>query len=375
MAFHLSSSGTPTLPVQRRDVRGGRVQPTRKKAEENLIWKILAVAISIFLFACISAGFLGQSKSEFARNSRAEDDQEGGKILDSAQQVTKEDARTLIQSIEDIDIKMIGKVCGISLSRDHLSTCKNKEHGEIAHRLHILGERHSGTNVATELILKNFRIKLPSRSKLVKESPWINVEQYRKEYGLNSHKHSTQSDTGYYPGLSIVSIRNPYDWVQSMMKECYHCSKQQVKAKNDPDKFVSIPWTSGAHILPHEQFDNIFDLRNRKFCNHVSVASRRSDCVIIVRSESTILGDEQKAFVQRVKEMTGWDMVQKEPQQALGYFGRMGASTFNPATYIHKSIYLKSNYTSKDRRIIQAVRSAMDADFEQAVGYKTDLGI
>eukprot|EP00890_Picochlorum_soloecismus_P002130 jgi/Picsp_1/2918/NSC_01143-R1_conserved unknown protein [Ectocarpus siliculosus] len=374
MAFHLSSSGTPTLPVQRRDVRGGRVQPTRKKTEETLIWKILAVAIIIFLFACISAGFLGESKSEFARNSRAEDGK-GSNTLGSTQQVSEEDTNTLIQSIEDVDIQLISRVCGISLSKDHLSSCKNKEHGEIAHRLHILGERHSGTNVATELILKNFRIKLPSRSKLLKESPWINVEQYRKEYGLNSHKHNTQRDTGYYPGLSIVSIRNPYDWVRSMMKECYHCSKQQMKAKNDPERFVSIPWTRGAHILPHEQFDNIFDLRKRKFCNQVSVAAKRSDCVVIVNSESTILGDQQKALVHRVKEMTGWAMVHKEPQEALGYFGRMGASLFDPATYIHKSIYLKSNYTNTDRRIIQAVRSSMDADFERAVGYKTDLGI
>ena len=374
MAFHLSSSGTPTLPVQRRDVRGGRVQPSRKKTEENLIWKLLAVAIIIFLFACISAGFLGQSKSEFAQNSRYEDGK-GDTAVESTQ-ITKEDAETLTQAIEDINIQSINKACGTSLSKEDLFTCKNKEHGEIAHRLHILGERHSGTNVATELILKNFRIKLPNKSKLLKESPWINVEQYRKEYGLNSHKHNTQSDTGYYPGLSIVSIRNPYDWVQSMMKECYHCSKQQMKSKNDPDKFVSIPWTSGAHILPNERFDNIFDLRKKKFCNHLSVAARRSDCLMIIRAESTILGDQQKAFVQRVKAMTGWDMVQNEPQEVLGYFGRMGASTFNPAAYTRKSIYMKStNYTSKDRRIIQAVRSGLDAEFERAVGYRPDLGI
>lgn len=267
------------------------------------------------------------------------------------------------------DVAIINRECGLALEENSFEHCNNIGSRGVAHRLHTLGERHSGTNVATQLVLKNFHIVLPSRNQIAREFIWADVAKYREELGLNKHKHDSQVDSGYYEGLSVVSVRNPYDWVHSMMEECYHCALEQLSVVKDPDMFVTVPWTSGAHIAPHESFSNIFDLRQQKICNHIGTAAKRSDCVFFTRAEENLLEEHQQEFVSRVARMTGWEIHHGQPQSLTGYFGRMNRDAFDPIEYLDKSLYFKSNYTPLDAKIIKAVNRMMNADFESALGY------
>ena len=303
-----------------------------------------------------------------------------------------------------MDVDMINKLCNIDLRGEDLSQCKNKRLSTtnpaqppqyaIKRNLHILGERHSGTNVATELILQNFKIQLPTAFEIKKNFPGVNIAQFQvcskyhcfvgsryaiikdnlldlqREFGLNNHKHNTQEDKGYYPGLTIISMRNPYDWVAAMMEECYHCAKENLDAVNDPHRFVQLPFKKGAHVLPGELYHNIFDMRQRKFCNHIAVSAARSDCVIVIRAEDNVLRHQQENFVAMVERMTGWSLMHGSPRHVTGYFGRMKRTGFDVAAYIAKSLFLKTEHTNEDQKVISAVNKHMNAEFEQSLGFQ-----
>ena len=192
--------------------------------------------------------------------------------------------------------------------------------------------------------------------------------EFQREFGLNNHKHNTQGDYGYYPGLSIISIRNPFDWIRSMMRECYYCDAAQLIAiKKGVKEFLASPWTKGAHILPGEAYENVFDLRKKKFCNHLKTAYRRSDCVLIVRAEENILGLQQQRFVFKIANMTNWEITGETPKVLSKYLGRDSTQvSFNSSRYFSQSLLI---HPDLDPDFVQVVMESMDQNFEFALGY------
>lgn len=282
----------------------------------------------------------------------------------------------LLQSrLQGIDLKNLTAICGLppgaSLSLCGKKPFQGKERevsSPISHRIHILGERHSGTNAAADLAHTNFELSLVSKSYIRKRFPWVKAGEFQKEFGLNNHKHNTQADYGYYPGLSIISIRNPFDWIRSMMRECYFCDTAQlVGIRKGVREFLTLPWTKGAHILPGETYGNIFDLRKKKFCNHLKVAYKRSDCVLIVRAEENILHLQQERFIYQIANMTNWETIYETPMVLSRYLGRGSTrNSFNSSRYFSQSLLI---HPELDRDLVQVVRENMDHSFEFALGY------
>ena len=291
--------------------------------------------------------------------------------------------------LEDIDMKSLKSICGLPNDMD-VSMCFNargKAAGNINHsknlyrRIHILGERHSGTNAATDLAHANFDLTLISKDYIRSKFPWVKGEEFRKEFGITSHKHNIQQQKGYHPGLSIISMRNSYDWVRKMMEECYFCGKEQMKAveSGSIEEFLSAPWTDGAHISSNEKYTDIFDLRKKKFCNHLYVAATRSDCVIVVRAEENIMPGQQRAFIQKIQDMTRWALKHSQPKVLRSYLGRSSRTMFNPLAYFSSSLYFSRLETKKDwdnnlkesaRILVNLVDRKSDERFERALGYK-----
>lgn len=299
--------------------------------------------------------------------------QEGTQTLDED---TQREYETLVgKRLNEIDFESLLDICGLPRGAK-LSQCERKTHGDqteaehyqTAQKIHILGERHSGTNVATDIAHANFELTLVSKGFVHRKYPWVKNTEFGREFGLNSHKHNIQGNYGYYPGLSIVSIRNPYDWIRSMIRQCYFCDRSQLSAiRKGVREFLESPWTKGAHILPGEHYDNIFDLRKKKLCNHLRVAYERSDCVLLIRAEENVLSLQQQLFISKISNMTKWKQRNKSPKVFSTYLGRDSTQeSFNPSKYFSQSLLF---HPELDIDFVRAVRDHMDEEFEFALGY------
>jgi len=278
-------------------------------------------------------------------------------------------------SYPEFNLEVLNRVCEMDLTADDLARCQNKggegtEYAIVPH-LHVLGERHSGTNLVAKIIEKNFNVQYDYLKP--EDFPWVERMPIGSEFGLNRHKHNVQKDSGYYPGLSVLSMKNPYDWVYSMIQKCYFCSRSNQEAISDAQKFVNMVWKGGDHEDDFV-FQNLLEMRKKKICNHIKTAATRSDCLLMSRSEDTILAIHQQTFVWRVAEMTGWKMKQPMPQVDLGYSG-MNAEGVKiqgesiPVALLDKMMYGRRNFSREEELIIAAVNSIVDAEFERSLGY------
>jgi hypothetical protein len=262
----------------------------------------------------------------------------------------------------------------MDLSDEDLTRCQTKGGNSSAFvvvpHLHVLGERHSGTNLIAKMIEKNFDIRYDYLKP--EDFPWVKRMPIGSEFGLNRHKHNVQKDTGYYPGLSVLSVKNPYDWVHSMIQKCYFCASSNREAKSDAQKFVQMVWKGGDHEDDYV-FQNLLDMRKQKICNHIKIAATRSDCLLISRSEDTILALHQESFVLRAAEMTGWKMRQSMPLIDLGYSGMNAEGVAKDESIsvalMHKMMYGRRNFSREEESIIKAVNSVLDVEFERSLGY------
>ena len=305
------------------------------------------------------------------------------------QELVTDRRRTSGASYPELDLEAINTICArilpktfVRVNSESMVTCKDKRSGigdvnglvgaEVSKRVRVLGERHSGTNLAISLLMKHFNITKIDISQ--EDFPWVKLPKLKREFGINMHKHDVQKlddDGTYYPGLTVISVKNPYDWVASMMRKCYGCDPDNVV--RSPEEFVTKPWLKGDHIQKGENFKNIFDMRAKKLCNHIQVAAEKTDCVLFVRQEDNFLWHQQYKYLWRAAEMTGWQLSSKgigHGQQ--GYFGRAKTGPFTPIGYLEKSLYFANNYTTlseKDIKLIRAVNSVLDRDFELALGY------
>lgn len=143
----------------------------------------------------------------------------------------------LHERVGDVDVAGVMQACGIRA--DPLSLACTRR--PVEPRVYILGERHSGTNIASALAYSNFDLDMEPAPKVrAVLGPNVMVDDtVRKEFGMNNHKHNMQTPTGFYGGLSIICIRNPYDWIRAMMRECYFCEDRNKHAKT-VQEFVQV---------------------------------------------------------------------------------------------------------------------------------------
>ncbi|GAB4817483.1 hypothetical protein N2152v2_004529 [Parachlorella kessleri] len=83
--------------------------------------------------------------------------------------------------------------------------------------IHVVGERHSGTNAMEQLLRLNFDIKVDS--------------------SFTMHKHFLQPyprwPADYSRHLIVLTVVNVYDWVAAMRRSCYHCEALEGLALPD----------------------------------------------------------------------------------------------------------------------------------------------
>lgn len=291
---------------------------------------------------------------------------------DSSHQVST--TKTNYISYPEYNLEILNRVCKMDLRVDDLTRCHNKGGNNSAFvvvpHLHVLGERHSGTNLVAKMLENSFDIRYDYLKP--EDFPWVDSMPIGSEFGLNRHKHNIQKDIGYYPGLSVLSMKNPYDWVHSMIQKCYFCASSNQEAKSDAQKFVQMVWKGGDHEDDYV-FQNLLDMRKQKICNHIKIAATRSDCLLMSRSEDTILALHQERFILRAAEMTGWKMKQSMPQIDLGYSGMNAEGVVQDESIsvalVHKMMYGRKNFSLEEESIIEAVNSVLDVEFERSLGY------
>lgn len=356
----------------------------KKKAPAGLGQVAQALATVLVIVILLWNGLYGLSASNLAaensglqgRKVRPGDSRLQDSSVSTGPEEQRRYADLVRQHMEGVDIDALTSVCRVPEGVSVNEKCT----GQVSRHFHILGERHCGSNAAADLVHANFEVILESKEKIRKRFPWVKVAEFQREFGLNNHKHNSQQDDGhFYPGLTVISIRNAYDWVRSMMRDCYFCDSVQIRAsRKGPLEFVSTPWTKGAHITPGESFEDILDLRMKKFCNHLKSAITSSNCVMIVRAEENVLPMQQEAFVQAVQNLTGWTMKGETPTVLTGYHGRAQSGTsMVPKDYFERSVYFRAHTLEKETEerdtetlhLVEAVNTKMNPTFEKLLGY------
>ena len=210
--------------------------------------------------------------------------------------------------------------------------------------VYIMGERHSGTNLISTLLHQNFNVTIHD--------------------GLGAHKHVFQDTEGpFNAGVAVVSIRNPFDWVLGMKKQCWFCQSPEwdrnVSTWNLED-FVSVPWEGSFE--GNEKFRNIFEMRYTKLCNHLQ-ASLRATCVLLVRHDDLILPWQQVKFIHQIPSLLGWSLSTKA--KYLSTYKWMEGEPYDSFAEISRSHQM----TPLNQSAIEIVKNHMNATLEASLGY------
>ena len=272
------------------------------------------------------------------------------------------------------DLSAINAACNLDIPEDVFTTCRNKVYPilnkvtnetqmAISPTIHMLGERHSATNLAAHLAVRNFEL-------VFNKTGQANLT-WPTDFGINKHKHDIQENGAYEKGLSIVSIKNPYDYTRSMLKECYNCGPQE-KNRGNASAFVGTEWHKGAHVGEYH-FENLMVMRKEKYCNYLEKAAELTDCIMMVHSEDNVLPIQQEHYVWRIATMTGWPLKEGMVRIKSDYSGHSAGSAARKSFELLKLVagitYFKKDFSEHEENVIQAVNENMIDDFEKAFGY------
>ncbi len=268
------------------------------------------------------------------------------------------------------NLSALNVVCNLDIPEEVFTTCRNKTYPilnkvtnetqmAISPRIHVLGERHSATNLAAHLAVGNFE--------LVFNKTGLSREAFNIDYGINKHKHEIQKNGTYEKGLSIISIKNPYDYTRSMLKECYGCGPQE-KNRGNPAAFVGTEWHQGSHVWQYH-FANLMVMRKEKYCNYLEKAAELTDCIMLVHSEDNLLPIHQEHYVWRIAKMTGWPLKEDTIRTKSDYSGHSAGGGFQLSKLVDGITYFKTDYSTHEENVIHAVNDYMIDDFETAFGY------
>eukprot|EP00890_Picochlorum_soloecismus_P004360 jgi/Picsp_1/4925/NSC_02289-R1_---NA--- len=372
------------VPLGGKQIGGGFWRGSTKRNHWLSILVALITTVTVYYqykLLAQATNVMHQVELQLERGKKPDADKRRLADCNSTSNVSREDAfhnastrKNKYISYPDYDLEILNRACKMDLTDDDLTRCHNKaDKGSgyaVVPHLHVLGERHSGTNLVAKIIEKNFNVQYDYLRP--EDFPWVERMPIGSEFGLNRHKHNIQKDTGHYPGLSVLSMKNPYDWVHSMIQKCYFCARTNQEATSDAQNFVKMVWKGGDHE-DNYVFQNLLDMRKEKICNHIKTAATRSDCLLISRSEDTILAVQQETLVWRAAEMTGWKMKQSMPQIDLGYSGMNAEGVVQDepisVALLHRMMYGRGNFSRQEELVIEAVNSVLDVEFERSLGY------
>lgn len=244
------------------------------------------------------------------------------------------------------NFNQINEFCKISFSAENLCLASASSLGTkaIPKHIYIMGERHSGTNLITNLLEINFNTSTHD--------------------GFGKHKHVFQDTTGQsIQGIAVLSIRNPFDWVSGMKKRCWFCRSTEwnrMVSSWDIEKFANITWY--GNFEGGKSFQNIFAMRYAKFCNHLET-SLRADCTLLIRHEDTILPWQQVKLVHEVASVLKWENVSKETY--LGNYKAPNGVQFDSQKLISQSYQL----TPSNQTIVNILQKHMNLAMEASLGY------
>jgi hypothetical protein len=349
----------------------------QRRTRSRQRWTPLVAVLAAFLVILLSLRNLSDLAAESAGSQRNRKFGPGARS-DIDPRELKRLEQLLRSRVGDIDVPALARACEIDTDRINLSALNSAcARHPVEARVYILGERHSGSNIASALAYSNFDLDLEPVSSVRKTlGPGISVDEtVRKEFGMNTHKHNIQADTGSYGGLAILAVRNPYDFVRALHRQCYFCDASNKQA--DIRDFVNKPWKAGAHI--EQPYQDIFDLRKTKICAWIEVAATRSNCLVIARAEELVLPSTQRAFVQKIRKMTGWSLHDEDDDgdgirtSGSQNVGRGRGERFDAAKYFTENVLFISPDTDSDakahRLLIQNVKPRIDPVLERALGY------
>lgn len=256
----------------------------------------------------------------------------------------------------------------------------NAIHQEVVlDRIVILGERNSGTNAVEELFKRNMEADLPIQA------------------GLNEIKHYFQrwpdhGDSATSRTLTIMVVRNPYDWLQSMHKMCYCC--EDLCADNISfEEFLHKPFEltledpATHEKRPNEgcpvdvniydpsngKFEHVLDARYQKAMHFMNI-SRWSAGFEVVRWEDILDPVSQEIVFKKIA--AKWKLRQKSNTfNALAGDVRFWKPTdnFNATQRRSSSMYLNPARLDADDAKLRAtcnlINNKLDAYLEQILGY------
>ncbi|WP_420421364.1 hypothetical protein [Simkania sp.] len=230
-------------------------------------------------------------------------------------------------------------------------------------RLVVVGERCSGTNYVSKLLLRNFPTLVPTLEFGHKHFLWWFDSPYDKEklsrVGYNS-KHITLKDSG--DCLFVFVIRNPYDWLRSFYQSPHHVHGDLLE--QGFVHFINHLWKSqdifryqlleDLNPFTNLPFKNILDLRNFKNRNYLKLGKLVKNFTV-VRYE-TVAENPQK-FIENVAAQYNL----KSTTDFVPIFSYKGEGTKN---------FKKKKYRTLNHETLSYINNELDWELEHQLGYE-----
>lgn len=189
------------------------------------------------------------------------------------------------------------------------------------------------------------------------------------DFGITEHKHDEQTDYQGpeedlpLVGVTVVSVRDPYAWVNSMSKNIYGGQKRNAfslradeRYEEALERFLSTSWEGGDHVF-NATYKDLFDMRYRKICNHVQSALRYSQYVLYLRQEDDVSETSKLSVVDTISRL-GWPLK-----------GVNGDVDMLRGEYVGHSGWIAHKEPKDEDALVDAVNRHADWAFERILGY------
>jgi hypothetical protein len=155
----------------------------------------------------------------------------------------------------------------------------NNKHYNITN-FTIYGERHSGTKLLQELMVRNFKVPIT----------WD--YGFKHWFGFSDKNSLEQADNTLFIGI----VRNPYDWIMAMQKIPYHL---KFRKSQSIENLLFNEWCSfndnnteiiyDRNYITGNRYKNIFELRSMKINYLINYMPFIVNKYILIRYEDLVL--------------------------------------------------------------------------------------
>jgi len=374
-AASMSHSISPMGKPSQHSVRTGRSLP-------SWVAPVLYVACGVIMTVVVTRAWSFDGSSQFARIYAREPPERKCEVRSQLHEFTFRPDLDYLRDVCEVRYNVV-----IPEPRVRCQTAGSEREEAAIPQFRVLGERHSGTNAMRATVYANFKV-LDKKTIDTNHTHGPYYYQWpRDDFGITEHKHDEQTqpfvNSERHPGVSVddligltvVAVREPISWVQSMSKQIYGGQDRnkfdmgEVNEANSNrtyaeaiDAFLSTSWEGGDHVYG-TVYANLFDMRYRKVCNHLWSSLAYSQNVAYIRTEDVLSAGSKLAFVDAVARWTGWRAAENADTGEGRYFGH--GNDF-PA---------KVTRGEGDERgaLVEAVNRYADRRIERALGYVLTL--